>query len=164
MFDEFLDGQNMNSKGPAGAAWCERWKATVSDELSKKLGDWLVKNTSNAGNTPIIDISDVIGWASMCDIDSDNYHVTSITSSSANQRSDLKVSTSPPIRNVGVRNGCDWQNIHNASHCIGTTMVTCIKNIRRHLIWKWTWARTAADFHESASSVGRNVSGDALKM
>jgi hypothetical protein len=95
----------MNSKGPAGAVKCERWKASVSDELSKKLGDCLVKNTSNARNTPIVDISDVIGSAPMCDIDSDNYRVTSETSPSA----DLKVSTSPPITNVGVQNGCDWQ-------------------------------------------------------
>ena len=58
---------------------------------------------------PIVDISDVTGSAPMCDIDSNNYHVTSVTSAAANQRSDLKVSTSPPITKVGVQNGCDWQ-------------------------------------------------------
>jgi len=55
----------------------------------------------------------------MCDIDSDSYHVTSVISAAANQRSDLMVSTSPPIMNVGKSDV--WLTVHRNSVWIRKT-------------------------------------------
>jgi len=56
---------------------------------------------------PVVNLSDAISSASVWDSDSDNYHTSSLKSSSGNQYTDTKDSPSSPVTNFENENGCD---------------------------------------------------------
>ena len=101
----------MKHKRPSELEYHKRRKsATLAHELSRGLGYFPIIKTECL-IVPILNLSDAISSAPVWDSNSDNYHTTSLKSSSGNQYIDAKDSTSSTVTNFENENGCDRRKI-----------------------------------------------------